>query len=135
MKIKEILLYGIGFIMLALGIVGIFLPVWPTTPFIVAASLCFASNPVLFASIKKTPFFGEYIRNYKDRKGISKRTMTISLIFLWGMLSFAAFYVGKPPIMCLLAVIGIAVTIHIVWIAKPGKEKSDALSNTKSGKT
>ena len=121
MKIKNVLLCGVGFLMLALGAIGLFLPVWPTTPFILVASGCFVSTPALYARIIKIPFVSEYIRNYRDRKGISGRTVAVSLIFLWGMLAVSALHVGKPWIICLLALIGIAVTVHIVWIAKPGK--------------
>lgn len=111
--------------MLALGIIGIALPVWPTTPFILVASLCFASNPVLYARIMKIPIVGEYIRNYRDRKGISSRTMMVILIFLWGMLTISALYIGKLPIICLLALVGIAVTVHIAWISRPVNGKSN----------
>ena len=105
--------------MLAFGVVGLFLPVWPTTPFVLVASICFASNPALHARIMKIPFVGEYIRNYKERKGISKKTMVVSLIFLWAMLTLSALYIGRPSIMILLAIIGMAVTIHIVYVSRP----------------
>ena len=121
MPIKNILLCCVGFLLLALGAIGLFLPVWPTTPFILVASGCFASTPALHTRMMKIPFVNEYIRNYKDRKGISRKTRTVSLLFLWGMLGLSACHIGKPWILWLLALIGIAVTIHIVWISKPGK--------------
>ena len=121
MKIKNILLCGIGFLMLAVGTIGLFLPVWPTTPFVLVASGCFASTPAIHSRIMKIPFVNEYIKNYKDRKGISGKTVAVSLTFLWGMIIVSALHIGKLWIMCLLALIGIAVTIHIIWIARPGK--------------
>ena len=121
LKIKNILLCGMGFLMLTVGAIGLFLPVWPTTPFVLVASGCFASTPVLYSRIMKIPFVNEYIKNYKDRKGISRKTVAVSLTFLWVMLIVSALHIGRPWVMCLLALIGIAVTIHIVWIARPGK--------------
>ena len=123
MKIKNSLLCGVGFLMLTLGAIGLFLPVWPTTPFVLIASGCFAYTPALYARIIKIPFVSEYIKYYRNRTGISGRTVAVSLIFLWGMLFVSALHVGKPWILCLLALIGIAVTVHIVWIAKPGKRR------------
>ena len=119
MKVKNFLLCGIGFLMLTIGAIGLFLPIWPTIPFILVASGCFASTPVLHTQIMKIPFVNEYIRNYKDRKGISGKTIAVSLIFLWVMLIASVLHIGKLWIMCLLALVGIAVTIHIIWIARP----------------
>jgi len=125
MKIKNIFLCAIGFLMLTLGGIGLFLPVWPTTPFVLVASGCFASTPALDSRIKKIPFVNEYIKNYKDRIGISRKTVIVSLIFLWVMLSIGALHSGKTWVMCLLALVGISVTIHIAWISKPKKKGQD----------
>ena len=63
----------------------------------------------------------EYIKNYRDRNGISRKTMMISLIFLWAMLIISTLHIRKLWFICLMALIGTAVTIHIVWISKPKK--------------
>ena len=125
MKIKTAILCSIGFIMLGLGAIGLFLPIWPTTPFVIIATICFASNPVLYNRIMKIPFIGELVGNYRDRKGISGKTLTVSLIFLWGMLVVSAIFSGKQSIMLLLFLVGVAVTVHILWMAKPRISKSN----------
>ena len=111
--------------MLALGAIGLFLPIWPTTPFVLVASICFASTPALHSRIMKIPFVSEYIKNYKDRSGISGKTVAVSLIFLWSMLLISALNIKELWIILLLVLIGSAVTIHIVWIAKPRKRNAN----------
>jgi len=70
----------------------------------------------------KIKFFKEHIINYEDRVGLSKKTVTISLLYLWVMLSFSIFYIGKLTMTVLLLFIGITVSIHIVWISKAKKK-------------
>jgi uncharacterized membrane protein YbaN (DUF454 family) len=41
-----------------------------------------------FRWIKKSRFFGEYIENYKERNGLSKKTLIKSLVFLWSILRY-----------------------------------------------
>lgn len=122
MSAKSVLLAIIGFLFLIFGAIGLVLPVWPTTPFVLVAAGCFASTPRLHAWMMRLPFFSEYIRSYQEGKGISRKTVAISLVFLWGMLGLSAFHTRTLWIVCCLALVGIAVTIHIVWISK-GKER------------
>jgi len=121
MNMKSVLLSGAGFLLLALGAIGLFIPVWPTTPFVLAAAGCFAYNPKLQVRIMKIPFFREYLQNYRDKKGLSGKTVAVSLAFLWGMLLISAFLVRTPWVAGCLLLVGISVTVHIVWIARPGK--------------
>lgn len=119
MSVKPVLLSSAGFLLLSMGAIGIFIPVWPTTPFVLAAAGCFAHNPKLQARIMKIPFFREYLQNYKDKKGLSRKTLAMSLTFLWGMLLVSAFLARPFWVDGCLMLVGIAVTIHIVWISRP----------------
>jgi uncharacterized protein len=121
MNVKTVLLSGAGFLLLALGAIGLLIPVWPTTPFVLVAAGCFANNPKLQARIMSVPFFREYLTNYKDRKGLSRKTVAISLVFLWGMLLVSTFFARSAWVAGGLLLVGIAVTVHIVWIARPRK--------------
>lgn len=118
MSIKIILLTATGFLFLILGMIGLFIPVWPTTPFVIVAAGCFSSAPKLREKIMRIPFFREYIENYRERKGISKKTVRTSLLFLWGMLIVSSLMIRTGSIICILMGIGAAVTVHIVWMAR-----------------
>ena len=124
MNIKSVLLSGAGFLLLAMGAVGLLLPVWPTTPFVLAAAGCFAYNPKLRDRIMKIPFFREYLRNYRDKKGLSRKTVAMSLAFLWGMLLVSAFLARTAWVEGCLLLVGVCVTVHIVWISRPRKGRT-----------
>ena len=119
LTIRNALLAGAGTCLLAMGAVGLALPVWPTTPFVLAAAGCFASMPRLHARVMRIPFVNEYIRNAQDRKGVSRRTVTVSLLFLWSMLMISVLHLRTLWITGCLAIVGIAVTAHILWVSKP----------------
>ncbi len=118
MKLSQFLKLTAGFTALALGLVGAVLPVWPTTPFVLLALGCFSATPALQSKILKIGFFREYYESYTRKTGLRRRTVAGSLIFLWGMLTVSAVLIRKLPVCLLLAAVGAAVTVHILWIAK-----------------
>ena len=123
---KRVLLTAIGFIFLALGAVGAFLPIWPTTPFILLSAACFSRAPKLRSLLLRVPFFREHIENYKKRTGLSRRTLALSLTFLWGMLSLSMLLSQKPWALAVLPLIGCAVTAHLLYMARGRRGKGDA---------
>lgn len=127
MKLKKIVLVGLGFIFLALGAIGLAIPVWPTTPFVLLSAACFSAAPQLRAKIMKIDFFREHIENYSGRTGLSQRTVVISLSYLWGMLLLSALILSRLWSAVLLLSIGAVVTLHILHMAKrkPAKEEID----------
>lgn len=121
MRFKNALLTGLGFFALGLGAVGLFLPLWPTTPFVLVSATCFSSNPRVRARMMRIPFFKEHIENYANRRGISKKTVAISLGYLWASLLISAFLLRETWLPLLLALIGGGVTTHILWMARPSR--------------
>lgn len=119
-KIRKAVLVPAGCIFLAIGGVGIALPVLPTTPFVLLAAGCFAtSSPGMYDKLANSKYFGEYVRNYKEKTGISTRTRAISLIFLWCMLGISAFFMkDNTTVLCILLIVGIAVSVHILTIRR-----------------
>lgn len=118
MRLKKIVFAGLGFFFLGMGAIGLLLPVWPTTPFVLLAASCFTHIPSLRARIMKITFFKEYIENYKSKKGLSCKTVIISLGYLWGMLLISILITKKLWVLFLLVFIGIAVTCHILWVSR-----------------
>lgn len=122
---KTLLLTIIGFLFLGLGAIGLILPVWPTTPFVLAAVACFSSSPRIRAQIMRISFFREHIENYEKRTGLSHKTLWISLCWLWGMMLLSMILIHTLWITLLLLLIGVAVTSHILLMAraKAGKKE------------
>lgn len=118
-QIRVILLTIFGLILLLLGFIGIFLPVLPTTPFVLAGIGCLSGTPKLRAQVLKIRVFREYFENYKSRQGLSRKTVISSLTYLWSMLIISMFIAGKLWLVILETVIGICVTLHILAISKP----------------
>lgn len=76
----KILLVVLGCISCVLGIVGIFVPLLPTTPFLLlSAALWVRSSPRLYGWLLAHPCFGEYVRNFRENRAIPLRAKIISL--------------------------------------------------------
>ncbi len=73
----------LGYGSLGLGVIGIFLPVLPTTPFVLLAVWCFArSNPVLAERLYSHPRFGTLLTTWRDQKAIPLRAKIYALSML-----------------------------------------------------
>lgn len=123
MEIKSYVRTGLGFTLLGLGAIGLVLPVWPTTPFVLASFACFSSSPKMRTQILQVPFFREYIENYEKGKGLSAKTIRLSLFCLWSMLVGSMLTVKETWLTILLILIGTSVSIHILWISRIKKER------------
>ena len=67
-----------------LGIAGIFLPILPTTPFLLLAAACYMRGSEKFYNwLMNHPKHGEFIKNYREKKGIKKRVKIQAVILLW----------------------------------------------------
>jgi uncharacterized membrane protein YbaN (DUF454 family) len=98
------------------GIVGIFLPLLPTTPFLLLAAACYVrSSKRFYHSLISNRLFGDYIRNYIERRGVPLRLKVSSLALLWVTIACsAAFATDTLWVRIVLVVIAIGVTAHIL---------------------
>lgn len=109
------LLIIVGTIAVLLGLAGIFLPLLPTTPFLLLASACFMrSSPRLHRKLLETPCLGIHIRNYEEGRGIAPRAKAIAIVTLWVSLGVSIYTVGTPLLTALLCAGGIGVTIFLL---------------------
>ena len=115
--LRGVLLTG-GTVSLGIGIIGIVLPLLPTTPFLLLSAFCYSKGSKRFHSwLLNNRIFGDYITNYIERKGISKKAKSLTLSFLWTLILFSAFFfVDMFIIRILLLVIAVAVSTHILTL-------------------
>lgn len=112
----KIMLIVIGTICVILGIFGIFLPLLPTTPFLLLAAFCYSrSSDRFYHWLITNRWFGEYIRNYREGRGIALRQKVIALSLLWLTMSYSIwFVVSQWWVQLILLGIAVSVTIHLV---------------------
>ncbi len=107
---------ALGTLSLVLGVLGIFLPLLPTTPFLLlTATLYFKSSPKLYDWLLNHKYFGSYIRNYRENKAIPLRAKIISITLLWTTISYCIFFILPYLwVKILLFLIAAGVTYHIL---------------------
>lgn len=111
---KRSLFFIGGAIALALGFLGIFLPLLPTTPFLLLASFCFVrSSNRVHQWLIQHPLFGSYISNYLNHGGITKKNRTVAIGFLWTSLGASIVLATSLPLRIILMIIGILVSWHL----------------------
>ena len=122
-KLVRTLWFIAGTICVVLGAIGIVLPILPTTPFLLAAAACYyKSSPRMHRWLLNNKWFGEYIRNYTEGKGLTKKTKIIALIVLWVTIGFSTVSMLNrllPETLVLqmqiiMVIVAIAVSAHIL---------------------
>ncbi len=105
-----------GSISLGLGVLGIILPLLPTTPLLLLAAACYVrSSEKLYNWLITNKYFGSYIQNYRDGKGIPLKAKVIGVSLLWLAMSYTIlFVVPLLSIKLLLAGIGAYFTWFIL---------------------
>ncbi|NLD98757.1 MAG: DUF454 domain-containing protein [Fibrobacter sp.] len=123
-QIVKILLISSGVLSLGIGLIGIVVPLLPTTPLLLLSAACFfRSSPKLYNWLSNHIIFGPYIRSYREHKAISIKTKSIAISLIWITLGISMiFVVDNFIIRILLALIGSAVTIHLVRFKTLTKE-------------
>ena len=119
----------LGSISLALGFLGIFLPLLPTTPFLLLTAFLYAKGSKKFHTwLLNNKWFGQYIKDYQSHKGIPQRIKFKALFLLWTtMIISGIFVLHHWGLRILLLVIAIGVTIHLIRI--PNKETQKGSQN------
>lgn len=130
-RIKKTLLIVSGIVSLTFGGIGVFLPLLPTTPFVLLAAACFAgSSPSMHRRLSNSPFFGEYIENYRTGGGVRRSAKIRAQVFLWTGLAISAAVTRRPMVWVILAVVGVCVSTHILML-KTRDETEEALRSNK----
>jgi uncharacterized membrane protein YbaN (DUF454 family) len=118
-KVLRALLIAAGTICLCLGAVGIFLPILPTTPFLLLAAACYLrSSESMHKWLLNNRWFGEYIKNYQAGRGIPLKTKIIALTILWLAIIYSTFFVMNEVLIAQVVLLAIAtgVSVHLIKI-------------------
>ena len=105
----------LGTLSLIVGIIGIFLPVLPTTPLILLATYCYyRGSRHMYHWLMHHPYLGTYIRNFTEKKVIPLHAKILTLSLLWASLLFCAYILNPIWLKALMIAIAIGVTWHIL---------------------
>ena len=110
LSLKKIGLIALGTISLVIGIIGIFLPLIPTTPLLLLTSYCYiSSSEKLSEKFMNTKIYDKYVRNFHEKGGMTLKgklmlTIPVSLLLLF------MFIIIESPIM--------RTVIIIMWVTK-----------------
>ena len=89
-KFSRIIWFILGFSVMCIGLVGIVVPGLPTTPLMILAAACFAKSSQKFYDwIINNKMFGHHVKNYREGKGIPKKSKPIILGTMWTFVLFA----------------------------------------------
>ncbi|CAI8159847.1 MAG: Inner membrane protein YbaN [Methanobacteriota archaeon] len=119
--ISRLVWFILGFIIMVIGLIGIVVPGLPTTPLMILAAACYAKSSQKFYDwIINNKLFGHHVKNYREGKGIPKKSKPVILGTLWVFVLFAVLIAipdSAPPVskitVLVLAVIGTIVIVRI----------------------
>ena len=114
-RVKKTLYNIAGTVALLLAIVGIFLPLLPTTPFVILASACYMrGSGRMHHWLINQRHLGPYLRNYHEGRGIPLRAKVVALAFMWTSLTVSIWIVPFVWVKAVLALVGLGVTIYLI---------------------
>ena len=116
-KTTRIILLVCGIFFILLSILGMFLPILPTTPFLLLASFCFArSSKRINDWLLSNRWFGSYIRNYREGNGITLSHKVISISLLWLTIGYTTWIVSFWWLKLILVCVAFGVYNHLIRI-------------------
>ena len=112
---KHVLL-SLGWLSLACGVAGIFVPLLPTTPFLLlSAALFFRSSPRAYAWLLGHKRLGPYIRDFRENRSMPMRAKVAALMLLW-LTSLHCFFLilDHWALKTLMAAVAVGVTVYLL---------------------
>lgn len=105
-----------GTLCVILGLVGMFLPILPTTPFLLLAAICYGRSSERFYNwLINNRWSGSIIRNYRDGRGLPLKQKVLTIVLLWLSIGYAAgFVVDQWWLRAILIAIALGVSTHLI---------------------
>jgi uncharacterized membrane protein YbaN (DUF454 family) len=120
------LLVFLGSFFVLFGLIGIVIPLIPTTPLLLLGAFCYArSSEKLYHWLLNTKWLGEYIRSFQAGHGIPTRTKFIAITILWLTSGYSIFFL-VPLFWVKVLLIGVVLYItYFIWSIKSKVEKKE----------
>ena len=117
-KVKKVILVSIGTLATAIGIIGIFIPILPTTPFLLLAAYLYSISSERFLHwLLTNRLCGSYIDNYRSGRGLPLKQKLLTIVVLWLTIGVSAiFFVEIWWVRLILLLVALGVTLHLLHI-------------------
>jgi uncharacterized membrane protein YbaN (DUF454 family) len=127
MDLRKAFLIFFGTVFVGLGVLGMFLPLVPTTVFLLLAAYCYSRSSEKFHNwLLTNRWCGKYIKNYREGRGMTAGHKARTILLLWASIGLSMWLVGGSFwLTLLLAAIAIGVTIHLLWIKTHRDENAE----------
>lgn len=114
----RLLFLALGAMFVALGVAGIFLPLLPTTPFLLLAAACFArSSERFYRWLLDHPVLGTTVRAWREHRSLPRRTKWVAILTMAGTLSLSILlFVPQPALQIALALFGVVLAVYLYRI-------------------
>lgn len=124
-RLRRASLVAAGSLFLGIGIVGIVVPILPTTPFLILAAFCYArSSDRCYRWLVTNRVFGRHLDDYLHGRGVSWKVKAGSLVSLWAVISLSALlFTQLWWVRVLLLLVALGVTGHIVALKGRGRQR------------
>lgn len=120
-RFKKYFYIAAGSICVGLAVLGIFLPLIPTTPLLLLAAACYVrGSERLYCWLLNYKHLGPYIRDFREGRGIPRKTRNATLLVLWLTISLSVLAVPLMAIKILLIIIAAGVTAYLTSL--PARE-------------
>jgi uncharacterized membrane protein YbaN (DUF454 family) len=114
-----------GTLSLGLGLVGVFVPLLPTTCFLLLAAWCYArSSPRLYDKLLSARLVGPYLQRYRDSRVIPPRVKIAALVMMWITIGYTVVTYPNLWVRLTLLAIAIGVTIHLHKLPAPRRDSA-----------
>jgi len=106
-----------GTFFLMIGLIGIAIPLLPTTPFLLLAAACYLrGSRRMYNWLLGNRIFGKYLKDYYEKRGVPMRVKIGSVIFLWCTIGLSIMIIGDLMISVVLLIVAAGVTLHIAFL-------------------
>ncbi len=107
-----------GTTFVAVGAIGVAVPLLPTTPFLILAAYCYArGSKRLHGWLLEHKYLGVYLRAYERGEGVSHHIKALSLLLLWATMAVTIiFFIDEMLVKIIIIAIGLAVSAHILYL-------------------
>ena len=117
-KVKKLFFIALGTLSLGVGLLGVIIPVLPTTPFLILAVACYLrGSERLHHWMLNNSLFGGLVKDYLEGRGMKAKQKVFTLIFLWLTITITVvFFIEAFTVKVLLLLIATAVSVHILTL-------------------